>query len=497
MQFHCATSGCAIALSGAAFPAPMPCPVCQQPLSSASSEPSAKSELVDALPTLLALPLAELLREPNPVLALWAACDLVEIALKLCVMTGLAEHPKPPEALLRQLRDKVELPTLGKWMGMARAVAKHRPQSAVAAAGAPLSETIAAIERLLGPKGAQADVGLLPLRNRLAHGGPMGRREADALLHVWKPKVVALAEGALHWLCDARLIAVAATGARVVLRGEHAQDEVAGSTVPNDAPVGSAWLVVGARTLHLGPLGAFDPERAALDLYVRRGEVRLQYLRLGEDGGLADSTPEAMETFRSLFAPPPGASDTQLVIRGFEPEIREEAGRRIGREAELATLIDAVSRGSTGHLWMGGAAGMGKSNLMAALCEHLLDEAERGDLPDTLVLPYRFRAGDDRRGRAPAEAAASSTPACRAGRRASSPGAPACRTAAPRATRAPRGRSLRYGPRSSAASHVREASRRHRRPHPRRAASARHRRRNPSTGQANRSSITRASSPSS
>ena len=230
MQFHCTTSGCAIALSGAAFPVPMPCPVCQQPLSSGNAESTPESaaggELVDALPTLLALPLAELLREPNPVLALWAACDLVEIALKLCVMTGLAEHPKPPEALLRQLRDKVELPTLGKWMGMARAVAKHRPQSAVAAAGAPLSETIAAIERLLGPKGAPADVGLLPLRNRLAHGGPMGHREADALLNVWKPKVVALAEGALHWLCDARLIAVAATGARVVLRGEHAQETI-------------------------------------------------------------------------------------------------------------------------------------------------------------------------------------------------------------------------------------------------------------------------------
>ncbi len=145
-------------------------------------------------------------------LALWAACDLVEISLKLCVMNGLAEHPKPPEELLRQLRDKVELPTLGKWMGMARTVAKHRPQSTLAASGVPLSETIAALDRLLGPTGATADVGLLPLRNRLAHGGPMGRREADALLQVWKPRIAALAEGPIHWLCDARLIAVAATG---------------------------------------------------------------------------------------------------------------------------------------------------------------------------------------------------------------------------------------------------------------------------------------------
>lgn len=401
LQFRCATSACAIALSGAAFPAPMPCPVCHQPLSSGHAERAERNALVDALPTLLALPLAELLQEPNPVLALWAACDLVEIALKLCVMTGLAEHPKPPEELLRQLRDKVELPTLGKWMGMARAVAKHRPQSAVAAFGVPLSETIAALERLLGPSGAPADVGLLPLRNRLAHGGPMGRREADALLHVWKPKVVALAEGALHWLCEARLIAVAATGARVVLQGEHVQETVEGAAIPEDAPVGSAWLRVGTGTLHLGPLGAFDPERAAFELYVRRGEVRLQYLRMGEDGGLSDSPPEAMEAFRSLFAPPLATPDTRQVIRGFEREIREEAARRIGREAELATLIDTVSRQRSGHLWMGGPAGMGKSNLMASLCEHMLDEAERGDLPDTLVLPYRFRAGDDRRGRAP------------------------------------------------------------------------------------------------
>ena len=93
--------------------------------------PSLTASHLDTLPTLLALPLAELAHEASPVLGLWAACDVAELSLKLVVMTGIAEHATGgralPEALVRELRQRVELPTMGKWLGMALAVGKHAP----------------------------------------------------------------------------------------------------------------------------------------------------------------------------------------------------------------------------------------------------------------------------------------------------------------------------------------------------------------------------------
>jgi hypothetical protein len=104
----------------------------QAPAAGTAEGPGELLALADALPTLLALPLSELLHERSPALALWAACDLVETALKFVVMAGVAEHVaasgRLPDGLARELRDRVELPTMGKWLGMAQAVARHPPR---------------------------------------------------------------------------------------------------------------------------------------------------------------------------------------------------------------------------------------------------------------------------------------------------------------------------------------------------------------------------------
>ncbi len=346
------------------------------------------------LPTLLALPLAEMVHEAAPVLALWAACDAVEIALKVCVMAGLAEHSTLPPELLRELRDRVEMPTLGKWLGMAQAVAKRAVKGSVL----PLAATVRALEALLGGKDATVETGLLALRNRLAHGGPMSRGEAARLSSLWQPKVRAWAESSLGWLESASLVAVSAEGLRVALRGLEGHEVSESLSVPADAPAGSAWLCLGERALSLGPLGAYDPERRAMQVYVRRGEVRLQYLRLGDEGGICDSDASALELFRQLFfAPTPEDATHRFTIGDFTQEVRKEASRRVGREAELRALVDAVRALETGTLWVGGPAGIGKSNLLAAAMEELVGQPPAG----TLVLPYRFRAGDARCGRAP------------------------------------------------------------------------------------------------
>jgi WD40 repeat protein len=375
---------------------------------------AAGASFAASLPTLLSLPLVEVVREPVPVLALWALCDLAELALKVVVMAGIAEHtsrsgvvnPRAtlPDALVNELRDHVELPTLGRWLAMAIAVAKHAPKGS----SLPLSTMVASLTALLAGGETHAEEGLLPLRNRLAHAGPVGRAEAERLLSVWRPRVLAWADDALRWLVDVRLVVVDVEGRRFVLRGATGEELGAADTTslggnvrpPDDAPAGSAWLCTSTVALPLGPLGAFDFETRALQVYYRSGEVRLQYLRLGDDGGLCDSDVQARDRFRALFlssSRTTAGGRRRFVIPGFAAEIRQEAARRVGREAELTTLRAAATALREGALWVAGPAGIGKSNLMAALMEEWLDHPP----DDALVLPYRFRAGNDRCGRSP------------------------------------------------------------------------------------------------
>ena len=86
--------------------------------------PDTSSDL-DTLPSLLAIPLHEFANETNPVLALWHACDFVELALRLAVAIGLADLARSgplPDDLSKALLPRFDEPTMGKWQGMAEAV---------------------------------------------------------------------------------------------------------------------------------------------------------------------------------------------------------------------------------------------------------------------------------------------------------------------------------------------------------------------------------------
>src|SRR5712691_8555005 len=93
---------------------------------------------LERLPAIIALPLADYLqedRDTHPVLQLWHACDVVEMTLRFLVMVGTADlrrHGPLPQPLLNALRARIEEPTLGKWTGMAVAVAEEIARTASA-----------------------------------------------------------------------------------------------------------------------------------------------------------------------------------------------------------------------------------------------------------------------------------------------------------------------------------------------------------------------------
>ena len=360
------------------------------------TEPNHKiNELVDSLPTVLSIPLAEYERETNPVLALWAASDLMEIALKFLVMAALGEHEELPAELQEELRDKqLERPTFGNWMGMAETIVKHLPADTRLP---EIPSSVFTIRELLGTNESSESEGLLSTRNQfLAHGGPSKRNQAEKLLNIWKPKVNEVVLECFHWLTHVKLLALDLSGESFLLQGEEAVAWQGQEMAPVGAQAGSAWLLNEGLFLPLGPLTTFDTEERALNIYIRCEEVGLQYLRMDDEGGFQESGSEEVEWFKRRFhSQLKNQSTIEFTIRSFESEIRKEAARRVGRAEELKKLLYSLRSMDRGYLWIGGPAGIGKSNLMCCAMEALLDDP----LENVLVLPYLFRAGDDRCGK--------------------------------------------------------------------------------------------------
>jgi len=354
---------------------------------------------IESLPTVLAVPLREYADEANPVMKLWHACDVVELTLRLTVAIGLADLQKDgklPKPLLKELRPRIEEPTLGKWKGMALAVARgYAGVKTVVPEVAPLVNGVL-VPLLDGADATRApETSFSSLRNQLAHGGGVTRAVGARLLEIWAPRFEA-ATRAVSWLSECAFVVRTTEDERVVRDVESALSR-------GDAMV----LVRGASVLRLWPLAAYglprslDPDAPPArdvvpQMYVRRGEVRLQFTPLGSDEVCQSEGDEAAsDAFMQLMRldeAEEAAKVRAFSVRDFERDIRKDAGRLVGRADELQKIRGALTENRNGVLWMTGPAGIGKSYIIARIAAEFLDEPPE----NTIVLPYRFKAGDDR-----------------------------------------------------------------------------------------------------
>ena len=372
---------------------------------------------VDELPTILAVGVDEWFREPDPVLRLWHACDVAELTLRLLAIAGLSElHAReraggaPLGAELRaQIRSRLEVPTLGKWQGLATGLAAHLGADSPAADLARLVKQDL-VPLLDGRPGDGPDGSLRQLRNQLAHGGGVTKARARTLLGGWLPHLSSFV-AALRAARGMRLV-VRTPGGFGLLRGPTA---TARPWAPTDAAerarLGQAFRTPGdivlagpATCLSLWPLSlyavAYDegrgPGAAAPQVYVRRGEVGLVYTPIGSaDAAQHIAGEEALAAFEQLIRPPPGTAERAFRVAGFEAQLDRESQQLVGRGEELVALHQWVT--GAGNRWgsLLGGAGTGKSLLMARLASELaagrMDGREAG-----MVLPFRFKGGDER-----------------------------------------------------------------------------------------------------
>lgn len=345
-------------------------------------------------PYFLALPLREYGEETHPVARLWAACDTVEMLLRLLVIAGVAEQSESggfSDSQKRELQQLIESPTLGAWFVMAQKL--HGDGETADFVRGPLTALLYGPEKPGSPESS-----FLRLRNRLAHGGGLLKSEAARLLSLWESRFAETLEAAA-FLKGWELLAREAEGSWMRLRGceVHACEELPGGV----AAESGVWLRREDTLLRLWPLALFgvpdnegrSGQRALPQIYSRRDVVRLTYTPIGGSGlGEAISSAGELRHFEQLFALP-DTRETAFHVASFEKDLRRDARSMVGREAEMGQVKEALASREAGVWWLSGAAGMGKSTLMAALACRLMEEAAA----DETVLAYRFRAGDQTR----------------------------------------------------------------------------------------------------
>lgn len=373
--------------------------------------------ILSVIPCILAIPLHEYIVEKHPVVRLWNVCDAMELTLRFAVMAGLADLTRRgplPDDLLRQLRDRIEKPSLGKWQGMAEAVVAFLPEETVLPELRPLVKN--QLKLLLDgePLPRTASTSLSVLRGQLAHGGGVTKTVAARLLDAWERRMDSFVHS-LAWTADILLVVRTPEWKAGLLRGPHPRPQLWQPPEAMAASVSAAFsrgdevlLLRDGNVLTLWPLTLFGQPRIAdpdveppseilFQVYVRRGDIDLQFTPLGSEvcpGSEGDE--KTHDAFRALFRIDEVATEKRqkgFDVRGFEGDLRKDAGELVGRARDLYTIGQKLAEHREGGvLWLTGPAGIGKSYLLASIAAELLDRPPG----DTLVLAYRFKAGDDR-----------------------------------------------------------------------------------------------------
>lgn len=365
---------------------------------------------IEALPSAIALPLRAYEKETHPVLKLWAACDTVEMLLRLLVITFIAEQQeggKLKQELAREVSDLIELPKLNNWFSLAGTLSKSKPDNtllpeALECIEGPLRDLLHGTENPGTP-----ETSFLQLRNRLAHGGGLLEKESARLFTHWqKPFETALK--AIKWLEEVALIGRSENGSMVRLVGTGEPEPYYLDEGMNLTDSSSLWLYRGQSNCKLWPLAIYGHALAQTKLasrqsgnpyaqiYSRKESITLTYTPIGSTGFCqSESGRKELDAFEALFSVDVTNRKNAFSIKDFNKDMMRDARQMVGREQELVEIRKALTDGKQNVLWLYGPAGMGKSVLMARLFVDL--SAECTSDTHWHVMAYRFRLGDSDR----------------------------------------------------------------------------------------------------
>ncbi|MFZ2955908.1 MAG: HEAT repeat domain-containing protein [Candidatus Ozemobacteraceae bacterium] len=465
------------------------------------------------LPSILAFSIGDYFTEPNPVMKLWHLADTLELTLRLLVPIGIRDlmrYGKYSQTVVQELKNRIEEPTMGKWLGMVQAIAqeiddqktmvpkfwefvgklefflegknrkkkeqenqekenqeekeKKEKQEKKEKAKDSSDETAKIWEKPDEATGTEEGEEKSPLetefcevRNQLAHGGAITPKMAKKLLRIWDGRFKILLKE-YSWLYQYSLIVREKKGGEKIqaygelrglsrtpipflvqpqssiarsfekcfvfgneilfLRKERLLSGEASRPPANNSSNGAglAPTKLGSKEenftsgnlLVLWPLSIYGvPEepgkKPALDglffpqMYVRRVTKFLRFTPIGSDDDCHSTHGDRMyDEFISLFQLQEKTKST-FKVQDFLDELRTESQKLIGREEIVKTIKETLERPPKNILWLSGIAGVGKSCVISRVVIDLIQDLIREERQkDVLILPYRFKAGNDR-----------------------------------------------------------------------------------------------------
>ena len=437
--YRCSGEACPMAQvelpDQAAFAMALKCSMCGAALvASHEAQSAGSSELIlpgglnpVTMPTFLAHPTSALLAESHPRMKLHWLVDTAELAVRWAVAVALAEVVNAndgviPEAVTRRIRDHVERPTLGRWLGIYRELCRAKPTASLLAPGVFDLYAAEFAPRFRQEKddatGGTLETSLLVLRNQLSHGGGMSKLRAQALLDQHLPGLEELLGAVVSITEEVELVALDGGQARLLVGTEPINISVPILTNCQDGP----WLVGPDGALPLLPLADYGPVRQvdvhgvagmqtggpAVQVYSRGSKDRLSYTPLGRDEVSSEVVDkDDVEKFRALFrldAERPRKTVTTAEGFAWDDFLRESrvlAEDLVGRADELKVAKSWLkSRDSRDEAmsrlgWISGGPGVGKSMIMSRLAS---DYSNASPLQRGLFY-HRFRGGDARNSR--------------------------------------------------------------------------------------------------
>ncbi len=416
-------------------PAPnIPCPDCQSPMAEFADpetqealwfclkcgRPAPITRIIHAeagsfvhlgnLPGILAIPLKEYIGEGRPVNKMWCMVDVIEVMIRFLVVIGVADCRRSgalPPQMLEEFRNRIERPFLGKWLGMVISVKNHLgPDSWI-----PGLKNF--LERDFIPFLDKTGTNFLEIRNQLAHGGGMTRGAAERELRDWQPRFESLMGKGERVLHGFSLLVRVSPDSLGILQGPDPKPQPysGGNSLGQEHPgKDQAVVLVGPwGPLPLWPLTLYGIPRSfddrcpafkpAPQIYSRTASSRDLEMRpvgSGELGRcLSDAKEEGLKEFLKIFGLNLPRHAEEPLTFSYEQELLDDAGRLVGRKEELAELDRNLAATENGVIWVRGKPGIGKSYFIAKIAQDQMEKhkpRKEQEIPETLVVPFRFRS---------------------------------------------------------------------------------------------------------
>jgi len=380
-----------------------------------ASSPLADVHLLLNLPSIIAIPFDEYVRENHPVQKLHRLCDAVEILTRFLTIVAIAEvrgcsgKAGMPADLQERLAANIFRPTFGQWQNMLTGLSdwlRTRDDVIVPEALSFVSDDLFPF---LSGQTRTIEDSLLTLRNDLVHGGGMTNTAARALLLEWHNRVEILLK-ALSFLNETKvihindgqffqLIGVEADGQAIVLSEEE--------TVATTSFDGHVVMLRQRQSLDLwplcdygvarsnGPKGLREAGGSSPQIYFRHEPDRLLFAAIGVDLHRGERY-DVLAEFAALFQAAKRGPIEKAQPADCDQEVLADGRRVTVRLSEVQQAKGKIKEMDHGVCWVGGPAGIGKSFLLAKLASDGQISMKSSPKKSCCII-WRFRAGDDRR----------------------------------------------------------------------------------------------------